>query len=115
MADRAAAGGRSFAEALRHHRVRAGLTQEELAAAAGLSVRGLRYLERGLRHPTRDTVQRLIAALALPPSEGSVLARAARTAPDGFLRVPWRGGAAPPPRPPAGPGGGGRGRSRPAR
>ena len=31
-----------------------------------MSVRGLRYLERGLRRPYRDTVQRLVEALPCP-------------------------------------------------
>ncbi|WP_091366724.1 helix-turn-helix domain-containing protein [Geodermatophilus telluris] len=48
MVDAATSAGRSFADLLRGYRVRAALTQEELAEASGLSVRGLRYLERGL-------------------------------------------------------------------
>src|SRR4051812_35349249 len=91
MADPATSGGRSFADLLRRYRLRAGLTQEELAEAAGLSVRGLRYLERGLRHPTRDTVGRLASALALPPVERGVLGRAARPGPDGSDGPPRRG------------------------
>jgi predicted ATPase/transcriptional regulator with XRE-family HTH domain len=94
MADPGTSGGRSFADLLRRYRIRAGLTQEELAEAAGLSVRGLRYLERGLRHPTRDTVDRLASALALPPVERGVLGRAARPGPDG-PGVPPRRGAPP--------------------
>ena len=58
-----------FGELLRRHRAAAGLTQEELAERAGLSVRGLRYLERGLHRPYRDTVQRLLEVLALSPED----------------------------------------------
>jgi predicted ATPase/DNA-binding XRE family transcriptional regulator len=51
---------------LRQHRRSAGLTQEELAERAGLSVRGLSDLERGARRLAyRDTVQRLAEALSL--------------------------------------------------
>ena len=55
-----------FGELLRQHRAAAGFTQEELAERAGLSVRGLRYLERGLHRPYRDTVQRLLEVLPYP-------------------------------------------------
>ena len=44
-----------FGRLLRNHRLAGGLTQEELAERAELSVRGLRYVEKGLRRPTRDT------------------------------------------------------------
>lgn len=68
----------SFGHMLRHYRDAAGLTQEELAERAELSVRGLRYLEQDLRRPYRDTVQRLIDALALSPQEHSTLIALAR-------------------------------------
>src|ERR1051326_4252242 len=55
----------SFAALLRGHRHAAGLTQEQLAERAGLSVHGIQKLERGATHPYRDTAQRLIAALRL--------------------------------------------------
>src|SRR5215467_14996273 len=56
----------SFGDLLRRHRLAAGLTQEELAARAGLSVRGLSDLERGARlAPRRETVQLLAEALHL--------------------------------------------------
>ncbi|WP_432021514.1 helix-turn-helix domain-containing protein [Streptomyces sp. 1222.5] len=43
-----------------------GLTQEELAEAAGLAARSVRDLERGRRErPQRHTVQRLVMALGL--------------------------------------------------
>jgi predicted ATPase/DNA-binding XRE family transcriptional regulator len=51
---------------LRQHRVEAGLTQEELAERAGISLRGLVALENGERlRPRRDTVQLLADALQL--------------------------------------------------
>jgi predicted ATPase/DNA-binding XRE family transcriptional regulator len=68
----------SFGELLRRHRTAAGLTQEELADRAELSVRGLRYLEHGLRRPNRDTVQRLVDALASSPEDHSTFVAAAR-------------------------------------
>ena len=53
----------SFGDLLRQHRLAAGLTQEELADRAGLSVRGLSDLERGARRaPRRETVQLLCPA-----------------------------------------------------
>ncbi|KIF04791.1 hypothetical protein PL81_16720, partial [Streptomyces sp. RSD-27] len=59
-----ATGG--FAALLRGLRTRAGLSQEELAHAAGVSVRALSYMERGRsRGPQRRTVQALAAALGL--------------------------------------------------
>jgi transcriptional regulator with XRE-family HTH domain len=53
---------------LRRYRKAAGLTQEELAARAGLSVRGISDLERGIKAvPRKDTVQMLADALRLTP------------------------------------------------
>jgi tetratricopeptide (TPR) repeat protein/transcriptional regulator with XRE-family HTH domain len=55
-----------FAGLLRALRHEAGLTQEELAEAAGLSVRGVAYLERGaVSSPQRETVRLLADALHL--------------------------------------------------
>lgn len=55
-----------FGALLHGLRRRAGLTQEELAHAAGVSVRALSYMERGRsRGPQRRTVQALAAALRL--------------------------------------------------
>ena len=59
-----------FADLLQHHRRAAGLTQEELAERAHLSVRGSSNLERDVRRlPQRGTVTLLIAALALEGPE----------------------------------------------
>src|SRR5215471_19197448 len=55
----------TFGDLLRHHRREAGLTQQDLAERAGLSLHGIQKLERGATHPYRDTAQRLIVALDL--------------------------------------------------
>src|SRR5690242_1773087 len=70
-----------FGELLRRCREGAGLTQEELAERAQMSVRGLVYLERGQRRPHPHTARRLAEALALAPPELATFMRAAR--PDG--------------------------------
>jgi predicted ATPase/DNA-binding XRE family transcriptional regulator len=57
---------RSVALLLRRYRVAAGLSQEALAEKAGISVRGLSDLERGLsRQPRLDTLKRIADALDL--------------------------------------------------
>ena len=81
----------SFGVVLRGFRRAAGLTQEELAARAGMSARGLRFLERGVRQPYRDTVQRLVVALALASGDQAVLAAAARAGPGGRRDPPHAG------------------------
>ena len=59
-------GREPFGSLLRRHRVLAGLSQEALAARAGLSRRGIADLERGARRsPYPDTVRRLASALRL--------------------------------------------------
>src|SRR5262249_17757958 len=60
--------GSSFGPLLRRYREASGLTQEQLAARAGLSARGISDLERGRRQvPRRETVSLLAEALALSP------------------------------------------------
>src|SRR4051794_36559042 len=55
-----------FGNMLRRRRLDAGLTQEELAERAGLSVRGLSDLERGSRtRPRPYTIRQLADALQL--------------------------------------------------
>src|SRR5215471_7012120 len=55
-----------FPALLRRHRLLAGLSQEALAERAGLSVRGVSDLERGMRHaPHPATIARLADALDL--------------------------------------------------
>ncbi len=74
----------TFGELLGRSRRAAGLTQEALAARAGVSVRAISDLERGLKHvPRRDTVRLLVAALPLSPQE-----RALFEATAGRLRDP---------------------------
>ena len=69
----------SFGDLLRRQRLAAGLTQEELAELAGLSVRGLSDLERGARRvPRRETVQLLAEALHLSAAERTQLEAAVR-------------------------------------
>jgi predicted ATPase/DNA-binding XRE family transcriptional regulator len=70
--------GGSFGALLRRHRTAAGLTQEELAEHSGLSVRGLKYLERDGRKPYPDTVRRLADALDLSGEARGRFASAAR-------------------------------------
>ena len=70
---------RTFASLLKHHRDAAGLTQEELAGRAGLGVRTISNLERGInRPPYRATVRRLADTLGL---SGEDLAQLAASAP----------------------------------
>jgi len=65
---------RSFGEALRQHRMTARLTQEELAARSGLSVRAIRDLERGRSaRPYPRSVRLLAAALGLTAAEQTEL------------------------------------------
>jgi tetratricopeptide (TPR) repeat protein/transcriptional regulator with XRE-family HTH domain len=52
---------RGFGGLLRRLRVEAGLTQEELAAAASLSPRSVSDLERGINHTARGQTARLLA------------------------------------------------------
>ena len=80
----------SFGALLARLRHSTGLTQEQLADRAGLSVRAISSLECGSRHPRRLTVDRLAAALDLSPSQRGELARVAlhqrrRPAPLGAL------------------------------
>ncbi|MEU6102005.1 ATP-binding protein [Streptomyces flaveolus] len=67
-----------FGQRLRDLRGRAGLSQEALAHAAGVSVRALADMERGrTRGPQRRTVQVLAEALGLDDDEAAVLERSA--------------------------------------
>ncbi|HEX6817837.1 MAG TPA: AAA family ATPase, partial [Ktedonobacterales bacterium] len=69
----------SFASLLRRYRKAAGLTQEELAAAAGLSARAVSDIERGLRaSPHRDTIEMLADALQLTDEQRAELTASAR-------------------------------------
>jgi predicted ATPase/DNA-binding XRE family transcriptional regulator len=81
-AEPTAARAAGFGELLRRYRLDAGLTQEALAERAGLSVRGISDLERGLKQrPHRDTVRMLADALALTPPQRAALVAAATPKP----------------------------------
>lgn len=69
----------TFALALKQIRQAHGMTQEELAARSGVSVRSISDLERGIsRFPHKDTVQLLADALELAPEEAQQLFALAR-------------------------------------
>jgi transcriptional regulator with XRE-family HTH domain/tetratricopeptide (TPR) repeat protein len=60
----------ALGRALRKHREAAGLTQEALAESAGVSVRTISDLERGVHLDARSsTLNRLVRALDLPPRD----------------------------------------------
>jgi predicted ATPase/DNA-binding XRE family transcriptional regulator len=66
----------SFGERLRGLREAAGLTQEELAARAGMTAKGISALERGERkRPYPHTVRSLASALDLTEDERDALVR----------------------------------------
>ena len=76
-------GQPAFGVLLRRCRLRTGLTQQELADRANLSLRGLSDLERGVRRtPHADTVDRLAAALELGSTDRAIL-QASRRRPAG--------------------------------
>ncbi|HET9981193.1 MAG TPA: helix-turn-helix domain-containing protein, partial [Ktedonobacterales bacterium] len=75
----AATDNSDFASLLRRYRRRSGLTQEELAGRAGLSVASISLLERGVTHaPQRATVSLLSEALGLTADEGALFFATAR-------------------------------------
>ena len=72
----------SFGAELRRLRQAAGLTQEQLAGRAGLTVKAMGALERGERpRPDPDTVNALAAALQLQDQERAALLAAVPTGP----------------------------------
>ena len=74
-----------FGAQLRRLREAASLTQEELAARAGLTAKGISDLERGARRrPYPHTVRSLVDALGLSEDERAAL----------FAAVPRRGSTA---------------------
>src|SRR5215471_18434295 len=76
MAERAVSG---LAGLLRQLRAGAGLTQQELAKAAGVSPRAVSDLERGINRTARtDTAVRLAGALGLAEPARSLFVAAAR-------------------------------------
>jgi WD40 repeat protein/transcriptional regulator with XRE-family HTH domain len=75
----------SFAQLLRQLRTRAGLTQDELATAAGLSSRAVSDLERGVNRSARRETTRLLAdALRLVGPARVRFEAAARGRPPGY-------------------------------
>lgn len=69
----------SFADLLKHLRVAAGLTQEELAEASGIAARSISDLERGINRTARKETARLLAdALRLDGSARTAFEAAAR-------------------------------------
>ncbi|MFJ8477704.1 helix-turn-helix domain-containing protein [Kitasatospora sp. NPDC094011] len=86
---------------LRRWRLRAGLTQEELAERSGLSSRAIRDLERGrVRRPRLSTVRLLAEAMGLTEQERTQLSEAARPV-DPVADSPTDSPADPPADPPA--------------
>jgi predicted ATPase/DNA-binding XRE family transcriptional regulator len=74
--------GAELAAELRRLRSRAELTQEELAERAGISVRAVSDIERGVRRRIYPvTARQLAAALELPAAERSTFERTARGLP----------------------------------
>ena len=74
--------GIQYAELLRQLRAEGGLTQEELAAAAGISPRTVSDLERGINlTPRRATAELLADALGLTGPEREQFMAAARRRP----------------------------------
>ncbi len=58
-----------FGEILRLHRIRAGISQEDLGERAGLHRTEIGLLERGERVPRADTVVKLASTLSIRPGE----------------------------------------------
>ncbi|SOE03545.1 ATP-binding protein [Blastococcus haudaquaticus] len=82
-------GPGEFAELLRRVRERAALTQEELAARAGLTGKAVGALERGeRRRPYPHTLRALADALGLDDDERAALSAAARPAPGPAVAPP---------------------------
>ena len=81
-------GEPAFGALLRRHRIAARLTQEALAERAGLSMKTVSALESGARRsPYQATVDRLAAALRLPPQQRAELASSARRRPRSAVRT----------------------------
>ena len=63
----------SFGEFLTAAREQGGWNRREIAKAAGISTQFVTYLESGERHPSPDTIERLITAMDLPPRRAARL------------------------------------------
>lgn len=73
--------GKSFGSRLRWWRERRGLSQLDLASAAGTTQRHVSFLESGRAAPSREMVLRLAAALDVPLRQQNALLLAAGYAP----------------------------------
>jgi non-specific serine/threonine protein kinase len=71
----------NFGGLLREHRLALTLTQAALADRAGISTRAVQNLERSVSQPHRDTLLRLVSALALNPAAQAKLENAAGHSP----------------------------------
>ncbi|MFD8495769.1 NB-ARC domain-containing protein [Amycolatopsis sp. NPDC059657] len=70
----------AFMALIKRYRLRANLTQEELADESGVSIRAIRDIERGIaRSPQRRTIESLAAPLALTGDELAQLRDAAKS------------------------------------
>jgi non-specific serine/threonine protein kinase len=78
MPKRPSGAYQAVGDLLRRYREFAGLSQEALAERAGMSPRGLLYLERGVRRPYPDTLRRLADALSLTAEQRQALTLATR-------------------------------------
>ncbi|HEY7340428.1 MAG TPA: tetratricopeptide repeat protein [Ktedonobacterales bacterium] len=88
---------RPFGDVLRAYRVRAGLTQEELADLAHMSVHSISNYERGAPHLPRISAARLLAdALNLTPDEQAAFLVATRRQAQRFPTVTALSADAPP-------------------
>ena len=58
-----------FGARLRTLRREAGMTQEELASTAGISVDFLSLIERGINAPSFETIEKIASALDKPVQE----------------------------------------------
>ena len=83
----------NFGELLRRHRQQTMLTQEQIAAYAGVSVRAVRYWESGRpSRPRADSVRRLVAALGLEGEDAAYFGRVARGTSETGCAAPARSG-----------------------
>lgn len=71
----------TFAPALNYYRTRAGLSVRALSYETGVYHQAIMRLERGERHPRRETVDALAEALSLGPLDADRLRLAAGFAP----------------------------------
>ena len=56
-------------ERIRYHRLKSGMSQENLALTAGINPAFLGHLERGLKSPTITTLDKIVEALGISYSE----------------------------------------------